>query len=127
MNKRNESVTQPPAAGEAAHTPATLYHRDDPFEGNLTGTWHIDLCSQGFPVARVEGRWRKEALDRATFMARACNNHVQLVAALEANTRLLSLVAPLLRDGPHGNKEQFVVAQIENNRATLAKANGSNP
>ncbi len=43
-----------------------------------------------------------------------------LTACLQANNRMLHLLAPLLADGPHVHKIKFVEEQIEANRITLA-------
>jgi hypothetical protein len=75
------------------------------------GDPHADFMRLSAQHNKLKGEL---AQDKATIAA--------LVGAMEANTRMLLMVADLLKDGPHYTKASFVNEQIERNRAALASA-----
>lgn len=75
--------SQPPAAGEAAHTPTPWFHTETDIH-----TAPDDVSSVGWGIATANGFHRDRTSEtrraNAAFIVRCVNSHAALVEALEA-------------------------------------------
>jgi hypothetical protein len=145
MNKCNESVTQPPASGKAAHTVLLSCYCHKAFVDALDAIAHADV-PPAHPEYLTKGRMAEvaafalqcmaefkpenaEGNDRLAFIVRACNSHAGLVAALEASERALAYREKYDNDRAHalGHRIMPDSQTLTEIRAELAKAKGVQP